>query len=138
MANLTITVANLQAVSGYAPLRGTSGATITAGMPCYIDTDGTMKISEAGSTAIKAVARGISLHAAVSGQPLELICFGNLAFGAILTKGVFYVVSATAGLICPLADITTTGHYIMKLGQASSTSNLILDINRALDGITVP
>ena len=67
---------------------------------------------------------GVSVNAAaVAGQPVSYIKDGDLAFGAILTKGETYCVSGTPGGICPRADVTT-GDDLIIIGVASSTSNL--------------
>lgn len=107
--------------------RGTAGATVTAGQPVYVDAaDGnSLKPADANASATTAAAVGIALHAALDGQPLEYITAGPLALGAILTQGLWYVVSATAGGICPTADLAST-HFSTLLGYAHSTSVLVV------------
>jgi len=43
----------------------------------------------------------------------------------VMTVGEVYVVSATAGGIAPVGDLTT-GNYVTVLGVATTTSNLQL------------
>lgn len=109
---------------------GLAGAAITAGQAVYLDTTTTGKYQLADSnsaTAAARVARGIALNGAASGQPLAIAKSGPVALGAVLTAGVAYYLSATAGGICPVADLTT-GDYPCLLGMAASTSVLNIDI----------
>ncbi len=64
---------------------------------------------------------GVSLHAALAGQPISYGTSGPLNFGAILLAGKWYVASATAGGIAPVADLTT-GWYSTMLMYGYSTS----------------
>lgn len=129
MANLTITAANMIPVAGFG-YEGTylAGATVTRGAAIYLDTGATppsWKLADANGTALLAGSGGvaISLSDSVSGQPVVAMTSGDLGFGAILTKGEVYIVSATAGSICLHSD-AATNDYITILGVASSTSNL--------------
>lgn len=130
MADLTITAANLIPASNANIQHGMSGAAIGAGKSVYLD-DATKTIKLADNDAVAAAehdAVGISLNAtAAAGQPVSWIKSGDLAFGAILTKGETYCVSGTAGGICPRADVTT-GDELVILGVASTTSNLQVGI----------
>lgn len=128
IADLVITVANIIPVSGYTPYDGTAGATITAGQVCYYDESAqTIKLADNNGTAALAVAKGIALHAALASQPIRLIIGGSLGVGAILTAGVFYYLSDTAGGICPVADLLA-GERVSLIGYGSTTSNLVLSI----------
>jgi hypothetical protein len=124
MANLSITAANVVPVDGYGFVDTVAGATITRGTPCYESaTNGQSLICDANDTALKATVKGIALQDAAAGQPLRLMVSGNLGLGAILTVGTVYCLSATAGAICPYADLTTND-YVTILGVATTTSNL--------------
>lgn len=128
--DLTITAANIVPVDGYGSYDGVAGATITAGQVVYVDTadSNKIKLCDANGSAIASKLKGISVHAALSGQPVKVQTNGNLGFGAILTVGQIYCVSATAGGICPYADLTT-GDKVNIIGVASTTSNLVFGIN---------
>jgi hypothetical protein len=137
--DLTITVGNMVPVAGSnVETQFLAGATITRGQSVYLDAatstwklaDVDLSASAAGLTAI-----GISLSDVVATQPMIVQKEGDLAFGAILTVGKVYVVSATAGGICPIADITTNGR-ITVLGIATTTSNL--KIKTWVTGVVVP
>lgn len=124
-ADLTITAANVVPAATAIFDRQNAGATITAGQSLYSDaTDSNkMKLADANASASTAAAIGISVHAALAGQPISYITGGDLGLGAILTAGLIYVVSATAGAIAPAADLAS-GWYTTILGYATSTSNL--------------
>src|SRR6478609_2383646 len=112
-------------------------ALLLPGKSVYLDPDDNL-VKLADNDAVNAQehdAVGISLNAtAAAGQPVSYQKGGDLAFGAILTKGAVYCVSSTAGGICPQADIAS-GDELVILGVASTTSNLqvgIRDTNTVL------
>lgn len=125
--DLTITVANIVPVAGYDAETGfLAGATITRGQTVYLDSStSTWKLADCDLSAAAAgsAAIGISLSDAVATQPMIVQKAGDLGFGAILTVGQVYCVSATAGGICPYSDLTTNGRVTI-LGVASTSSNL--------------
>ena len=128
MADLSITAANVKLVSG--PTEDiTAGASITAGQLVYREAStGTAKLTDNDSaTAEVRAIRGMALHAASADQPLTIAKNGALVdMGAILTAGVDYYASGTAGGICPRADVTT-GDDPLRVGIATTTSRLLLD-----------
>ncbi len=127
MAALTQTAGN---VIGTSRKIGTSGDTITAGMPVYRDAADSNKLKRCRANAAgTASCNGIALTGSSSGQPIVYQeDAGNINLGATLTVGETYCVSdATAGAIVPVADLGT-GDYITVLGVATSASNLKLDI----------
>lgn len=131
MADLTITAADVvKGGVGSIPVtteNGIAGATVTAGQVVYEDaTDNNKwKLADANVSDAAANVKGIALHAALAGQPLQVIKGGPLTLGAILTAGHWYVLSATAGGIAPVADLAS-GHRSTLLGYAYSTSVLIV------------
>ena len=127
MADLVITASAIIPVSGFTPYDGTAGATITAGQMCYLDAvTSTIKLADADLSSAGAAVVGMSLHAALASQPLRLIIGGSVGMGAILTAGLFYYLSKTAGGICPIADATTC--RISLIGYGTTTSNMSLRI----------
>lgn len=125
--DLTITAANVAKGSDATLENGTAGATITAGQPVYLDTtDNKLKLSDNNGTGTRTV-RGIALHAASSGQPLQIQRAGDYTSGATMTAGVAYYLSATAGGIAPVADVTA-GMDPIVLGVAKSTTVLTISI----------
>ena len=99
MADLTITVANVAKGTGASTTNGTAGATITAGQVVYLDSaDSRYKLADTDSaTAAVRAPVGIALHAALSGQPLQILTGGLITIGATTVVGVPYYLSGTAG-----------------------------------------
>jgi len=133
MADLTITETNVS--SSAVTESGTAGEQITAGDAVYLDaTTGEIKAALNDSAAHSAV-KGIAINRAEDGQPVSWVPAGNVSFGAILTVGEIYVLSANAGKIAPEAD-NGSGEYVTVLGVATSTSVLKLGIINS--GVAVP
>lgn len=130
MADLSQTAASVVQVAtgsnpAKAPLIGTAGATITAGKPVYLDTaENKWKLADNNVSALLAgsAGLGIALCGASDGQPIAVHQGGDINIGATLTVGETYLVSATAGAIAPIADIST--NYVSVLGVAISASVL--------------
>lgn len=130
MTDLSITAANVAAGANATTRHGTAGATITAGQVVYLDQTTTGEWLLADSDGASAAVRGgelvgIALNGASDGQPLKVQTDGDITIGATLTAGTTYYLSATAGGIAPLADITG-GPYFVIVGIATSTSVLKL------------
>lgn len=127
MADLTITAANVIAGSGSRTIEGTAGATITAGQMVYYDSaTANYKLADCDSaTAAARSPAGIALHAAATGQPLDILTRGPITIGATMTAGVAYYLSGNAGGICPVADLGA-GDYPTIIGIATSTT--VLDV----------
>jgi predicted lysophospholipase L1 biosynthesis ABC-type transport system permease subunit len=85
-------------------------------------------------TAAARVPIGIAAHASLAGQPLTVQYDGLITLGAVLTAGVAYYLSGTAGGICPVADLTT-GNYPTIIGIATTTS--VLDIKIHASGVAL-
>lgn len=134
MADISITGASVLSGLNAAKAHGSAGATITAGQPVYKDaTTGTYKLSDSNGSGTRQV-DGISLNGAAAGQPLELQTGGDITIGGTLVAGTTYCLSATAGAICPQADVTT-GMDVVILGVAKSTT--VLSLRIAAPGVTL-
>jgi hypothetical protein len=128
MANLTITAANVVPVTGYGFSDMIAGEAVTRGQPVYENAADSDKAYVAdANTLAKITVKGIALNDAAASQPVRVLISGSLGFGAILTVGKIYCNSATAGSICPSADLTT-GDYVSILGVATTTGNLKVQI----------
>lgn len=131
MADITVTAASVAPNTGtVAPsiiARGTAGATITAGQSIYLDsTTSTLKLADADSSAATASAVGIALHGSLANQPLSYVTGGFFTPGSTLVKGQVYAVSATAGGICPISDLTTGAHPCILFYAISTTVAFVL------------
>jgi hypothetical protein len=126
-ADLTITAANVVPGANATLTRGTAGATITAGQLVYYDSAArTYKLADANASATTAAVIGLAANGASAGQPLTVIIEDDdLTVGATLsTSAPVYILSATAGGIAPVADLTT-GWYPAVVLVAKSTTKAI-------------
>lgn len=136
MADVSVTAANVVAVAGSNIIDGTLGATITAGQSLYYDTTaGTYKLADANASAATGSLDGIALTGGSSGQPVKILTDGNYNPGGTVVVGTIYVLSATAGAICPAADLAS-GHYVNVLGVGTTASNI--KVTRCKSGVAVP
>jgi len=134
MADLTITAANVVKGSNAITVNGTAGVAITAGQVVYLDTaSGKWKLADNDLAAAKNPG-GIALNGASDGQPLVVLTSGDVTMGAALTAGTAYYLSATAGGICPVADLVT-GDNVAQIGIAKSAS--VLAVKIIVPGVTL-
>ena len=135
MADLSITAGNIIAVAGYGFQDMTAGEAVARGKPVYTKAaDGLAYVASCESTSAVAAVTGICLNDAGANQPVRVMTSGNLGFGAILTVGMLYVLSA-AGAIAPHSDLATSD-FVSILGVATTTGNLRLCIINS--GVEVP
>lgn len=128
MADITVTASSVVQNTGAADT-GNAGETIVQGQAVYLKAaDSKLWKADNNVTAAEAVVKGISLNCASPGQPVKYAKGGQIVPGATLVKGTIYVLSATAGGICPAADLASTNR-VSILGVASSAANLELSIN---------
>lgn len=133
MADISITATAVAPGTDAVIRNGTAGATITAGQPVYLDANNRYQLADSDSaTALARSPVGHALHGASSGQPLAIIETGDLTLNAVLTAGLAYYLSKTAGGICPVADIASGG-YPVVLGIAKSTT--VLKIVRGVEAL---
>lgn len=125
MANLSQTAANVAIGSAITRTRVVqAGETIAQGQPVYLKTsDSKYWKADANASADTAKAVGIALTPASANGYLVIQegSGGLINLGATLTVGETYVVSATAGAIAPIGDLTT-GDYPCILGVATTTA----------------
>lgn len=126
MTDLSITAASIAPAANAQIEYGASGEAIGAGKSVYFDSSlQQWLLADANhATAAKRRPTGISLNAsAAAGQKVAVQKGGDLNLGATLVAGARYYCSATAGGICPEADLAT-GMEVSLIGIATSTSNL--------------
>ncbi|NTF69382.1 hypothetical protein [Rhizobium rhizogenes] len=134
MADITITPANVVAGTNATRDIGTAGEAIIAGKAVYFDTAvNKWKLSDNNGTGTRQV-HGIALNGASLNQPVSVAKGGDVTIGATLTPGVAYYLSATAGGICPVADLAT-GMDTILIGLAKSATVLGIDIQDS--GVTL-
>lgn len=128
MADITITATNVKngGSAGTFEQSITFGETVTAGMPLYAVGDGTYK-KALNDTSAHAACVGVALSGGnVNQRGLMLLSGGILDTGATLVIGTTrWAVSANAGGIAPVADLTGTGKYVTWLGYTTTTGGKI-------------
>jgi hypothetical protein len=124
MADLSITATNLIPQTSAVEI-GRCGETLVAGDVIYLanglwlKADADLDTAPAANQAVAIALGGGAVNQYIS---LYRIQQGNrLAMGTILTKGAIYVISAAAGKVAPIGDLTT-GDFLYLLGYAESTS----------------
>lgn len=130
MADLAPTAADVVAAEGeVSKTEQVAGATIAAGDWLYMDTanDNVMKLAQADGTALEATVYGVALNSASTGQPVLVARSGDIDFGCVLTVAAVYILSATAGKICPVADLASSS-YCSIVGVGTAADNLLIDI----------
>lgn len=139
MANIAVTAANVLAAAGAQIDNGrTSTAAITVGQTVYLDaTTNTYKLADADLSAAAGKLAGVALSATpgTGGQPISVLTGGNYNPGGTVVVGTVYVLSATAGALCPAADLAS-GMYSNILGIATTASNILVGILNS--GVAVP
>lgn len=120
MADLTI-VADDVLVSGPALITGIAGEAITPGDLVYVKAADSKLYKAHSGTAAAADADGVAVNSAAIGQPITYTPSGNLTTGGDVVVGQVYVVSATAGKICPDTDLEG-GDYVTVVGIGKTTS----------------
>lgn len=125
MSDLSITASNVTPGSDSMSETGYLGETVTAGQPVYKSSTDSLwyKADNNSATAAARTPGGIALNGGAAGQPVRVHKSGDLNVGSILTPGVAYYLSDTAGGICPVADLAT-GEYPCFIGIAKSASVL--------------
>jgi hypothetical protein len=135
MADLTVTPANVLASAQAIKFTATAGAALTAGQPIYRDTAdtdafgrGKAKLADAngGSATIQTV-EGITLAAAATGQPIECAALDpDFTHGLTgVAAGDCVILSATAGALCPVADLASGGRLNVVLAITSATKGVL-------------
>lgn len=129
MADLSITAANVRLATALAQVVVLRVSEIVdAGEVVYKNGD---KYSLADASAqATAAASYVALTNGVADGFIVAVKTGLVYVGtSALTKGVQYVVSATAGKIAPIGDLST-GDYITHVGVAATTDTLYVDISK--------
>ena len=134
MADLVITAASVIAGTNTGKDSGTCGETIAAGkVVTKSPTTGKWMLADNDAAGLK-VPGGIALNGGALNQPLDIAKSGDLTMNAVLTAGTDYFLSATAGGICPVADLIA-GKDVALIGIARSTTVLTIDIQ--VPGVTL-
>lgn len=138
MANLTITAANVGVGSSVRVRTVQVGEAVSHAQPLYLNAaDNKYYRADANASLAVAAASAISLSSASTDGYVVIVETENalVNLGSTLVVGETYVVSATAGAICPIGDLTT-GAYPCILGVA--TTSTLLKLNIFASGVAKP
>lgn len=134
MAAIAVTAANVLRVDGQV-VQYNSGATLTAGMAVYVDSNGLVQIATNATSVgsgVGAPAVGIVLNTASSGQPCDVLITGTVNIGGTAAIGKEYKIGTGGGII-PVDD-TAGGEYSTAIGIGTTAANIKLGIN--VSGVT--
>ncbi len=128
MADLTVTAASVVNVSAQS-VSAVAGEAITAGQAVYLkSSDGKLWKAQCDGTAEEGSPVGVALNGGAAGQPIVYATNGPIVIGATTATTTTYVLSATAGGICPQADLVSTNR-IVRVGHATDAAGaFIVDI----------
>lgn len=129
MSDLSITVGNCLNSDAATETR-IAAESITQGQALYAASSTTVGLAD-NNAAGKTVCVGIALNPATAGQPVTYAkgtdgSYG-ITLGATMTAGLDYYLSANAGGICPVGDLSS-GMAKFHIGFASSTTVLKMQL----------
>jgi hypothetical protein len=130
MTNLSITAGNVDWQSGARPFDGYGGAAITRGQVLYLNSSLRYVLADASAANTAAVA-GIAITDGTNGGIMKIAGPGSrINIGATTVAGLPYVLSATAGAICPYADLLATEiPNLLFWGTGTATVTLVLSLS---------
>lgn len=137
MADLTITAANVKVKGSTTTVQLVQvGETVTQGQSGYLkSSDSKYWKADADLSAEAAAATGIFMTPAATDGYALIATGGPIDIGATLTQGEIYVVSGTAGGVCPEADLSSA-ERVTIVGVAADASTL--NLNFLATGIAIP
>lgn len=103
------------------------GETVTAGQPLYVSTSDGLAYKSDANAAGKKECVGIALNGGAINQPVRVQSTGTITIGGTTVVGTIYCVSATAGGICPWADLTT-GDQVIVIGVGGATNTIDMNL----------
>lgn len=128
MADISVTSTSVIPSSSAQIVKGTAGATITAGQAVYIDTADSNKIKLADSDGASPanVLAGLAINGAASGQPVYYCTedTGGFTIGATILAGDDVWLSDTAGGITKTKSDLESGDKVVHLGVMLTTTTL--------------
>lgn len=100
---------------------------ITEGEAVTLDSaTGKYDLADASAASTATVA-GLAVTSADADGYFLYVSAEEVDLGAILTAGDFVYLSATAGKLCPFADLVST-NVVTQIGHATTTSNLKINL----------
>ena len=106
---------------------------VTQGDVLYSRTsDGQVGKAVANDTLDKAVVAGIAETTVTAGSEVRVIVTGQVAVSTSIDAGDTYFLSASSPGSLTKTPPTTAGHYITLVGEAGTSNQLVLKINRPI------
>ena len=136
--NVTMTSTDVRALPGYQSRRFNAGGTIYAGMPVYIDSGGSVQVTDADGS-LTAMAFGIAIAGPpdtggtvyTSGDRVDVVWNGPVTGYSDLTPGLPLYASTLAGQM-QQAETFVGGNYITEVGIALSATVILVNPIRHL------
>lgn len=129
MADLSVTATSVVKYAGAEVEQVTWGETVTAGQPVYKSSSDNLHYKSDANASSDAYCDGVALTGGAVNQVGFIVKRGDYNPGATVAVGTIYVVSATEGGVCPVADLTSTQNVII-IGIAVTTTKIRLMIDR--------
>ena len=126
MVDLNVNSTEVTIVGSVPTFERVAGVAINPGQAVYEDANGTWSLASATSQAESQV-MGIALSIAAQGQVLRAAAGGAVTLGATAAPvpGQWYLVSGNAGMLMPVADLTS-GQWSALVGVGSADNVLQL------------
>lgn len=134
MADISITASAVVPSSSATIASGKAGEAINAGQLVYKDATDSNKIKLAdANSAAKVGVIGMAINSAgAAGQYVTYVTKDpELTIGGTRTVGAIYILSATAGGVAPVADLTT-GWYSAPIAVVKTATAIALDCTHTL------
>ena len=131
MADVVLSATNTKPTSSMPARRpGLSGEALAIGSVAIKKTDNLWWKGNA-NTALGAGENGkvgvVTAGAGAAGQDVLIATEGDLTTSGLTAGVTYYMSGATAGALAPEADIATGDDYVVRIGTATSATNLLLD-----------
>lgn len=125
MADLSVTPAQVIPSANVSAQRATAGATIVAGDIVYKDSNGRLQLSDADGATVAQAVTGMAVCGGAAGQPVSYVTEDDdITIGDNCVEGEIYVLSGTAGKMCPAADLAANDKSIfLGAGKAGGKMN---------------
>lgn len=95
---------------------------MSAGQSVYRDVDGRVKLALNSNVTRKEALGVLCSPVTAIGQPVMVQTDGEMTGGTGLTKGEVYVLSATAGSVCPIGELVANAHVVVMAVATSTTA----------------
>lgn len=127
MAAISVTPASVKPQSNSPPKVVIWGEAVTAGQIVYELTPGVYWLAQADGTAAQATAKGMAMTSGAADQYGVIVEGGIVNVGGTVVAGTEYWLHTGAGGFGVESEISSSGHYKHKIGQATTTGRINLN-----------